>query len=144
VDDEVEVPTKWHKNFIAKRGEMLNQIASDYGGVSVSFPRSGSESTSVKLSGAKDCVEGAKKRILEIVEDLESLISIDCVIPQKFHRNVMGAKGVHVQEITKEFNVQIKFPDRPRQDGPPSPTTVRTFLICFVSLYLSVPRGLSL
>ena len=70
MEDTVEVPVKWHKNFVARRGEMLNQIAADYGGVSVSFPRSGSESTSVKLSGAKECVTGAKSRILEIVDDL--------------------------------------------------------------------------
>ena len=49
---------------------MLRQIADDYGGVSVSFPRSGQKSDQVTLKGAKDCVEGAKKRILEIVQDL--------------------------------------------------------------------------
>ena len=49
---------------------MLRQIADDFGGVSVSFPRSGQKSDQVTLKGAKDCVEGAKKRILEIVQDL--------------------------------------------------------------------------
>lgn len=74
VEDTVEVPVKWHKNFVARRGEMLNQIAADYGGVSVSFPRVGAESTSVKLSGAKECVSGAKARILEIVDDLVCIL----------------------------------------------------------------------
>jgi len=123
VEDTVEVPVKWHKNFVARRGEMLNQIAADYGGVSVSFPRVGAESTSVKLSGAKECVSGAKARILEIVDDLEAQVTIDCVILQKHHRAVMGAKGSRVQEITKDWNVHIKFPDRPKQDKPTSPTT---------------------
>lgn len=49
---------------------MLNQIAADFGGVSISFPRNGSDSEEVKISGAKDCVVGAKARIQEIVEDL--------------------------------------------------------------------------
>lgn len=96
---------------------MLTQIAADYGGVSVSFPKNGSNSEVVKLSGARDCVKGAKQRIQEIVEDLESLVTIDCIIPQKFHRQVMGAKGSNVQEVTKQYNVTIKFPERP---APPS------------------------
>jgi len=40
------------------------------------------------------------------------MVTIECVIPQKHHRTVMGAKGVKVQAVTSEFDVQIKFPDR--------------------------------
>lgn len=38
----------------------------------VSFPRTGSQSEKVTLKGAKECVEAAKKRMQEIVEDLVS------------------------------------------------------------------------
>jgi len=34
------------------------------------------------------------------------------MIPRKHHRNVLGTKGIHVQEITQRHNVSIKFPDR--------------------------------
>ena len=70
VEGEVNVDPKHHKHFVARRGEVLRQIADDYGGVTVSFPRSGVKSDRVVIKGAKDCVEGAKKRILEIVADL--------------------------------------------------------------------------
>lgn len=40
------------------------------------------------------------------------MITVECVIPQKHHRTVMGAKGRKVQSITSEHDVQIKFPDR--------------------------------
>ena len=68
----MNVDTKHHKHFVARRGEVLRQIADDFGGVTVSFPRSGVKSERVVIKGAKDCVEGAKKRILEIVADLVS------------------------------------------------------------------------
>lgn len=42
----------------------------------------------------------------------ESMVTVECVIPQKHHRTVMGAKGRKVQSITSEYEVQIKFPDR--------------------------------
>lgn len=70
VEGEVNVDPKHHKHFVARRGEVLRQIADDFGGVTVSFPRSGVKSDRVVIKGAKDCVEGAKKRILEIVADL--------------------------------------------------------------------------
>lgn len=64
------------------------------------------------MKGAKECVEGAKARILEIVRDLEDQVQMEVVIPQKHHRVVMGARGSNVQGITTQFEVQIKFPER--------------------------------
>lgn len=75
VSIEVSVPTKHHRHFVARRGEVLKNIADEYGGVTVSFPRSGIKSETVVIKGSKDCVEGAKKRILEIVADLVSVLT---------------------------------------------------------------------
>ena len=44
-------------------------------------------------------------------------MTIDCVISQKYHRTVMGAKGYKVQEITRLHEVGIKFPDKPVEEG---------------------------
>lgn len=112
VESDMCVDPKHHRHFVARRGEVLHQIADQYGGVMISFPRAGITSDKVVLKGSKDCVEGAKQRIKEIVHDLESMIAIECIIPQKHHRTVMGAKGFKVQGITQEFDVQIKFPER--------------------------------
>uniref|UniRef100_A0A670Z7X4 Vigilin n=1 Tax=Pseudonaja textilis TaxID=8673 RepID=A0A670Z7X4_PSETE len=60
----------YHRHFVARRGHVLREIAEEYGGVTVSFPRTGVQSDHVTLKGAKDCVEAAKKRILEIIGDL--------------------------------------------------------------------------
>ena len=35
------VDAKHHRHFVAKRGEVLRQIGDEFGGVVVSFPRSG-------------------------------------------------------------------------------------------------------
>ncbi|KAK3594419.1 hypothetical protein CHS0354_037444 [Potamilus streckersoni] len=113
VEGEVNVDPRHHRHFVARRGEVLRQIADEYGGVTVSFPRSGVKSERVVLKGAKDCVEGAKRRILEIVTDLDAQVTIECQINQHHHRTVMGARGANVQEITRQYEVGIKFPDRP-------------------------------
>ncbi|KAL4221822.1 hypothetical protein ACF0H5_020076 [Mactra antiquata] len=117
VEGEVLVDPKHHKHFVARRGQVLREIGDEYGGVTVSFPRSGVKSERVVIKGAKDCVEGAKKRILEIVADLDAQVTVECVIPQQYHRTVMGGRGANVQEITQQYDVGIKFPDRPVANG---------------------------
>uniref|UniRef100_A0A8B9JZ61 Vigilin n=1 Tax=Astyanax mexicanus TaxID=7994 RepID=A0A8B9JZ61_ASTMX len=111
VEDNMLVDPKHHRYFVARRGQVLRDLADEYGGVMVSFPRTGSQSDKVTLKGAKDCVEAAKKRMLEIIEDLDAQVTMECVIPQKFHRSIMGPKGARIQQITRDHNVQIKFPE---------------------------------
>lgn len=66
----MDIDPKHHRYFVARRGEVLQQIADEFGGVSVSFPRNGSNNSQVTLKGAKDFVEAAKQRLQEIVTDL--------------------------------------------------------------------------
>ncbi|KAF2884527.1 hypothetical protein ILUMI_21643 [Ignelater luminosus] len=112
IESEMTVEPRHHKHFVARRGEQLHRISDECGGVMISFPRSGVQSDKVVLKGAKDCIDAAKARIQEIIGNLESMVTIECIIPQKHHRTVMGAKGHKVQGITADFDVQIKFPDR--------------------------------
>lgn len=44
-------------------------------------------------------------------------MTIECVIAQKFHRSIMGPKGSRIQQITRDHNVQIKFPEREDPQG---------------------------
>lgn len=112
VEDEISVEPRHHKHFVARRGEVLHRISEECGGVMISFPRSGVDSDRVTLKGAKECIEAAKARILEIVDDLEQMVTIECIIPAHNHRIVMGKGGSKVQGITSEFDVNIKFPER--------------------------------
>uniref|UniRef100_A0A3B4YBA6 Vigilin n=1 Tax=Seriola lalandi dorsalis TaxID=1841481 RepID=A0A3B4YBA6_SERLL len=112
VEDSMVVDVRHHRHFVCRRGQVLRELAEEYGGVAVSFPRTGANSQRVTLKGAKDCVEAAKKRIQEIIEDLESQVSVEVAIPQRCHRAIMGPKGCRIQHITREHEVQIKFPER--------------------------------
>eukprot|EP00095_Tigriopus_kingsejongensis_P007750 snap_masked-scaffold815_size93432-processed-gene-0.6 protein:Tk07750 transcript:snap_masked-scaffold815_size93432-processed-gene-0.6-mRNA-1 annotation:"Vigilin" len=112
VEETMTVDPKHHKHFISRRGEVLRQIGEEFGGVIVSFPRSGVSSDKVTLKGAKNCVDGAKIRIEEIVEDLNCQVTIECPIEQPHHRTIMGARGSKVQKICADHNVQIKIPER--------------------------------
>ncbi|XP_063359455.1 vigilin [Cydia amplana] len=120
-ESEMAVAARHHRHFVARRGEVLRRIADDCGGVQISFPRQGVNSDRVVLKGPKDCIEAAKLRIHEIIEDLEAKVTIECVIPQRHHRTVMGARGSKVKDITAECDVQIKFPERDTAEGADIP-----------------------
>jgi len=122
IESEVNVDPKHHKYFVARRAQVLNDISDEYGGVNISLPKD-LTSPRIALKGARECVEGAKKRLLEIVAELEAMTEIQCIIPQKHHRAILGNKGKNVQDLTSRLNVQIKFPERKRTDeeAPPAP-----------------------
>ncbi|XP_066565203.1 high density lipoprotein binding protein a isoform X1 [Amia ocellicauda] len=125
IEDFMSVDPKHHRYFVARRGQVLRDIAEEYGGVMVSFPRTASQSDKVTLKGAKDCVEAAKKRMQEIIEDLDAQVTMECVIAQKFHRSIMGPKGSRIQQITRDHNVQIKFPEREDLQAPPAEPAIQ-------------------
>ncbi|XP_067881474.1 vigilin-like [Heterodontus francisci] len=113
VEEQMTIAPCHHRHFVCRRGQVLRELAEEYGGVTVSFPRTGVKSDLVTLKGAKECVEAARRRIEEIVQDMDSQVSMECLIPQKYHRHLMGPKGTRVQQLSREHSVQIKFPERP-------------------------------
>ncbi|XP_064184904.1 vigilin [Anguilla rostrata] len=122
IEDSMVVEPRHHRHFVCRRGQVLRELAEEYGGVAVSFPRTGTHSERVTLKGAKDCVEAAKRRIQEIIVDLEAQVMVEVAIPQRYHRAVMGPKGSRIQQITRDHEVQIKFPEREESAGvEPSP-----------------------
>ncbi|KAB5555835.1 hypothetical protein PHYPO_G00038720 [Pangasianodon hypophthalmus] len=112
IEDTMIVDPRHHRHFVCRRGQVLRELMEEYGGVAVSFPRTGTHSDCITLKGARECVDAAKKRIQEIIHDLESQVSVEVVIPQRYHRAIMGPKGCRIQQITREHEVQIKFPER--------------------------------
>lgn len=71
----MNVDPKHHRHFVAKKGELLRQISDEFGSIIISFPRVGVKSDKVVLKGAKNCIDGAQQRILEIVSELVNLTS---------------------------------------------------------------------
>ena len=74
------------------RKQLVQDISAENGGVIISFPRSGTNSDKVMLKGAKQCIDGARTRILEVVEDLvhynskQSCEVLRCKLPSALAR----------------------------------------------------------
>lgn len=114
VTDEITVDSKWHKNFTARRARLINKISEENCDVKISFPKTASNQ--VQLKGPKDAVESAKKKILELVFEMENQVTIEVIVKKKNHPAIIGKNGVNTQRISDEFNVNIQFPTRPSSD----------------------------
>lgn len=84
----MDVHPKYHRHFVIRGAAVLREIQDQNGGVIISFPRAGTNDSKVTLKGSKQCVECAKARIEEIVDDLVSSIPIGyfCIFALKVQR----------------------------------------------------------
>jgi len=67
---EMSVEPRHHRHFVSRKADVVRQISEECGAVSILFPRVSSKSDKVVLKGAKQCVDAAKQRILDIVREL--------------------------------------------------------------------------
>ncbi|GFT41692.1 vigilin [Nephila pilipes] len=96
---EIKTNPKQHKFLIRENG-------------ATSIKKACNEIVMAVLKKSEDFLESAKQRLHETVEDLEALVTVGCNIPQEHHRTVLGTRGSKVQDIQRQFNTTIKFPDR--------------------------------
>ena len=74
-EGEIRIDPKHHRHFVARRGGVLHRIADECGGVQISFPRAGVDSDRVILKGSHECIEAAKQRMREIVQELVNFVT---------------------------------------------------------------------
>lgn len=116
VEIKMDVDPKHHRHFVIRGAAVLRDIQEQNGGVTISFPRAGSQDTKVSIKGSKQCVESAKARIEEIAADLDAQVTMQVHVPAQHHRSLLSNRGQKIQDICAKYNVQIKFPDRRLRD----------------------------
>merc|ERR1711899_414349 len=108
---DVKVDAKYHKHIIGKGGSTINKIKAETD-VTINIPDTDSGVTVIRIEGNRAGVEKAKKELFEMVEKMENEKEKDLIIENRFHRQLIGAKGGEIEKIRKEFTaVQISFPD---------------------------------
>merc|ERR1711970_89924 len=108
---DVKVDAKYHKHIIGKGGSTINKIKSE-ADVTINIPDTDSGATVIRIEGNKAGVEKAKAELASMVEKMENEKEKDLIVENRFHRQLIGAKGGEIEKIRKEFTaVQISFPD---------------------------------
>lgn len=111
VTETISIESKYHGQMLARRGEFLDRLTQDCGGVTVQLPKE-KGSDVIKLKGGKSSVAAAAAKIREFVEDIKAQVTVECTIPVKHHKAVIGQGGKNIRKVIESFNVRIKMPDR--------------------------------
>uniref|UniRef100_A0A8C6II53 Vigilin n=1 Tax=Mus spicilegus TaxID=10103 RepID=A0A8C6II53_MUSSI len=112
VEDSILINRKFHHYFVMRRDQLIREMTEVYAGMIIHFTYEGKRSIRVTMKGEKACVEAAKKHIQQIFEPLGSHVTTQYVIPQKFYTFFMGPLCSKVQQIARDFKVQLAFPDK--------------------------------
>merc|ERR1712165_427843 len=108
---DIKVDAKYHKHIIGKGGSTINKIKAE-ADVTINIPDTDSGATVIRIEGNKAGVEKAKAELASMVEKMENEKEKDLIVENRFHRQLIGAKGGEIEKIRKEFTaVQISFPD---------------------------------
>jgi len=108
---DVKVDAKYHKHIIGKGGSTINKIKAE-ADVTINIPDTDSGATVIRIEGNKAGVEKAKAELDSMVQKMENEKEKDLILENRFHRQLIGAKGGEIEKIRKEFTtVQISFPD---------------------------------
>ncbi|GAC98147.1 hypothetical protein PHSY_005736 [Pseudozyma hubeiensis SY62] len=84
--------------------------------------RKTASSTKVVLTGRKENVEEAKKRLQTQVERLADETTVTLKIPQEMHGSFIGQGGKYVTRLQDTYAVRINFPTANAQSGTSTPS----------------------
>jgi transcription antitermination factor NusA-like protein len=109
---QVKVPIfkQFHKFVIGKGGATIKKIRQETD-TRVDLPESGNESDVITITGKKENVEKAEKKITLIQTEMANVVAVDVMIPCKIHNTMIGAGGKLIRSISDDCGgVAIKFP----------------------------------
>lgn len=121
MDDEFHIDKDFFKKLATRSN--INDWENEFGGIKI-VPKP--KVNSVLMSGPKDCVIAARAKLEEMIEELQAQVETVVVIPNQYHRDIIGQQGKNVKNVTTDYQVQISFPHRVLESKKPAvkpPTT---------------------
>ncbi|CAF0777930.1 unnamed protein product [Didymodactylos carnosus] len=99
---------------IGPRGRTVNNLRTKYD-VNIKVPQNDDQSEENKgendviIQGNEDKVNECRDEILAIIKDVESKITMAIEIDPRIHARIIGTGGSKLQQIQKDYNVDIRF-----------------------------------
>lgn len=112
--EEVIVEPKFYSHLIGSK-KTENQVAklNKEHDVVIRLPPENSNSNVIRIEGSPENVLKAKKELQDLVARMENERAKDIIIEQKYHSNLIGKHGKHLNEIRAKFNdIQINIPSQ--------------------------------
>lgn len=99
-----DFPQKYANYLIGKRGENINKYREEFDvDIQVKDGR-------IDIKGPKAKADIAKSRILALGKKLEDEVTHVLKINPRYHREIIGTKGIQVNRLQDRYNVRVQFP----------------------------------
>lgn len=118
------VPESYHKRIIGVGGRSIQRIMKQYG-VYVKFSNAeefaalggynDNEDNVVARTPAKNAInlENLKQAVLQLVNSKDKdFVNETVSIPRRYHRTLLGEKGIFIHDIETKTNSKVRFPDK--------------------------------
>lgn len=77
---------------------------------------SASSDVEVVITGYEDRAKACRDEILKLIERFDSTITMEIDIDHRIHARIIGSGGQKLQQMMKEYEVDIKFPSNHQSD----------------------------
>lgn len=131
----VTVPALAISRVIGKNGATINDIA-DRAGIECHFKKNGKggdddKPTELELVGSKAALKEAKKKIQDIIDEAENLVTETIKVDQKYHRDIIGSGGSKMREIISNAGgADLSGPKFYRLMAMPSESSKSDEIVC--------------
>lgn len=110
----IEVQASVLPRLIGKNGANLNELRHEFG-VKIDTTddkesQENAEKATVEITGIKRNVEAAKSKVVTLSKKWADETLARLKIDSKFHKRMIGAKGVYINRLQDKYNVKIRFP----------------------------------
>jgi len=79
-------------------------------------PDTSANNVEVTIVGYEDKAKACRDEILRLIKDFESTITMEIDIDHRIHARIIGSGGSKLQQIQKDYGVEVKFPSNNRSD----------------------------
>ena len=86
---KVPIFKQFHKYIIGKGGATIKGIRKETD-TKIDLPESGNDSDVITITGKKENVDKAQKKIAQIQSEMANVVSADIIIPAKIHNMMIG------------------------------------------------------
>lgn len=107
---EVKGNPQHYRHLIGAGGSNINKLKKDTG-VQIQMPANDGVSDVIRIEGSSAGVATAKAAIEATLKKIADSKSVDVIIDQRFHAQLIGAKGANIKEMIEKFGgISFKFP----------------------------------
>merc|ERR1711981_115740 len=107
----VLIMKQFHRTIIGKGGQNIQKLKSEFD-VQIDIPNPDEESQLIKITGKKDQVDKCGQRLRKTESEQANVVEESVAIQQKLHSQLIGKKGVQINELRSKYSVMIQFPEK--------------------------------